>query len=303
MNEILKEYYNIDVITIIAVSPTTYKVKSRQGSYFLKYVKSNDIDNIINKLQMLHIKTFDYIIKNKYNSYVSIYENIKFTLSTFIENDNIDAKEIKMKTYIQKICDLHNKSFFTLDVSKDFFVETYEFIENKLIDVNNYLEDYLQIIEKEDYKSPFEWIFIMNYGYIKKCMDKSYDYLEKFKKSCEDKNSIRMVMAYLNFDYSHILVKNDRIISIENMVSAPPIFDIFDMIDKGYNSNFDLSSIVEIYNKNFPLQEYEKYWLLSLIYIPKVNISIYNELEKTKQFIETLEYCNCIEKIDKLLVK
>ena len=143
----------------------------------------------------------------------------------------------------------------------------------------------------------------MNYSYIKRCMDKSYDYLEKFKKSCEEKNSIRMVMAYLNFDYSHILVKNDRIISIENMVNAPPIFDIFDMIDKGYNSNFDLSSIVEIYNKNFPLQDYEKYWLLSLIYIPKVNISIYNELEKTKQFIQTLEYCNCIEKIENLLIK
>lgn len=303
MNDILKEYYNIDVITIIYISSSTYKVKAKQGTYFLKYVKTPELDTIINKLEMLHIKTFDYILKNNYNTYVSSYENIKFILSSFIEEDYIDAKEIKMKNFITKITDLHSKSFFTMEVNKNFFTETYEFIENKLIDVNNYIEDLVMKIEKEDYKSPFEWILIMNYSYLKKCMDKSYDYLEKFKKSCEDKTSIRMVLAYLNFDYSHILVKKEKIISIENMVNAPPIFDIYDMIDKGYNSNFDLSSNVELYHKSFPLQEYEKYWLLSLLFIPKANFSSYSEVEQIGNLIEVLEYCNCVERIEKILIK
>ncbi|MBE6124295.1 MAG: hypothetical protein E7184_01985 [Erysipelotrichaceae bacterium] len=303
MNEVLKDYYNIDVITIISVSSSSYKIKAKQGSYFLKYVTSSSLENIINKLAMLHIDTFNYIIKNNWGYYVTSNDDISFILSNSIEEDNVDAKEIKMKMFINKIANLHSKSFFTLDVSKDFFIETFEFIENKLIDVSSYLEQLMEMIEKEDYKSPFEWMFVLNYGYLKSCMDKSYDYLQKFKTSCENKTSIRMVLAYLNFDYSHILVKKEKIISIENMVNAPPIYDIVDMIDKGYSNNFDLSSVLEQYHKVFPLQEYEKMWLLALLFIPKVNFNYYSDIDLIKQLIDILEYNKCIEKIESIITK
>jgi hypothetical protein len=130
-------------------------------------------------------------------------------------------------------------------------------------------------------------------------MDKSYEYLEKFKRKSKDKDSVRMVFGYLNFDFKHIMVKDNKIVSLEKMKNAPPIFDIVNMVEHCYGSSVSIVSIIERYLSKFKLFDYEQYWLLSILYIPMFNFDKVDDIEKIKLLVECLEYCKCIENIDK----
>lgn len=298
MIEQIKELYDIDVLMIYSVSPSTYKLKSQGDWYYLKYINEvEQINGIINKIKTLDLNVFDYIIPNKYGSYISSMYNQKILLSPCYETMQ-SMDEMKLRLYINSIINLHNKTFYTLNVNNDFFLETYDYIEERLINTSEKLDKIIENIEKEDYKSPFGWMLVLNYGYLKKCMDKSYEYLEKFKRKSKDKNSVRMVFSYLNFSLDHIMLKENKIISIEKMKNAPPIFDVVDMVEHSYNLSVSLGSILDEYIKKFKLYDYEKYWLLSILFVPVFNFDRVDDVEKMKQLINTLEYCKCIENIE-----
>lgn len=298
MIEIIKDLYDIDVIMIYSVSSSVYKLKSFGDSYILKYVDSKSIDGIVSKVKTLGLNEFDYIIPNKYGDFVSSVNGYSFYIAPCYE-ENLILDEIKLKMYVEVITKLHNKTFYTLNVNNDFFLETYDYIEEKLVSKSDQLDKIVESIEREDYKSPFGWMLILNYGYLRRCMDKSFEYLEKFKKKGKDKDSVRMAFCYLNFDFKHIMIKDNKLISIENMKNAPPIFDIVDMVEHCYGLPISLTSIIEVYISKFKLNDYEKYWLLSILYIPMFNFDKVDDVEKIKSLVDCLEYCKCIETLDK----
>lgn len=295
----IKDLYDIDVLMIQNISQKVYKIKSLGDScYILKYVDDRSIDGIISKINTLGIEEFDCIILNRFGSYISSIDGYSFYLSPYYEETTV-LDELKLKMYVDVLSKLHNKSFYTINVNDDFFLETYDYIEERLVSKSEQLDKIIGSIEKDDYKSPFGWMLTLNYSYLRKCMDKSYEYLEKFKRKGKDKDSVRMVFSYLNFNFNHIMLKDNKIISIEKMKNAPPIFDIVDMVEQCYNLPISLVSIIEQYVSKFNLNEYEKYWLLSILYIPSFNFDKTDDIEKMKALIDCLEYCKCIEMLDK----
>ena len=73
------------------------------------------------------------------------------------------------------------------------------------------------------------------------------------------------------------------------------------MVEHCYHIPISLVSILEEYMNKFKLYDYEKYWLLSILYIPIFSFDKIDDIEKMKELINTLEYCKCVEKIEKKL--
>ena len=151
------------------------------------------------------------------------------------------------------------------------------------------IENYMNSIQRLDYKSPSKWLFLLNYPLYLKAIDNANQSLEKFKEISYSKTSIRMAFTYKNFDYQHIFLKEQKIIGIDSIELSPPIYDIFYSLSTLDDISVDMKGYYEKYFKTFLLDDYEKEWLYALLYIPKIEISN-NEVNNLKNISSSLHY-------------
>ena len=195
MKEIIKTLYNIEVLTFIKISDKVYKIKTMNSDYALKYIEQNNIDFIIEKLELLNVSFFVYPLKNINNQYVSSFDEFNFIVFPWIEGDNALLKDLKLEFFLDSLAELHNRSFYTVRVNNSFFDETYDFIANKIDKTTEYIESYMSQIERLDYKSPSQWLFLLNYPVYVEALSKANKSLEEFKEKCEKKTLIMCLEA------------------------------------------------------------------------------------------------------------
>jgi len=301
MKEIILELYNIEVLTFIKVTNKVYRIKTKEKDYALKYIEQTNMETIIEKLKMIKVEEFVYPLKNIYNQYVSSFEDVSFMILPWINEENVTLKDLKLKFFLDSLAKLHNKSFYTIKVNESFFDETYEFIAKKIDKVTDYIEEYMKKIERLDYKSPSQWLFLLNYPVYVEAINKANKSLESFKDKSENKNSIRMAFTYNDFDYKHIILKEEKILGIENIEVAPPIYDVFYTFSSLNEINVDTKMYYENYFKKFILDDYEKEWLLSLLYIPKIENLSSNEVNNIEEVCSSLNYIKNSEDIAKII--
>lgn len=302
MKDIVKQLYNIEVLTFIKITDRVYKIKTNEREYALKYIEQNNLESIIEKLKIIKMNNFVYPLKNIYNQYVSVFEEINFIVYPWVEEDVAEMKDLKLKFFLDNLADLHNKSFYIVKVNGGFFNETYDFIAKKIDDMEQYIEDYMKKIERLDYKSPSQWLFILNYPAFVESISKANKYLESYKDKCENKTSVRLSLTYNNFEYKHISLKEEKIIGIENVEVSPPIYDVFYTFASLNEINVDTKMYYEKYFKKFILDDYEKDWLLSLLYIPKIENLSSNETNNIKKVINSINYIKNSEDIARIIV-
>jgi hypothetical protein len=303
MKEYLKKMYGIELNAMIKVAPKVYKIKTTQGDYILKYIDNIEIDNIYSRLSMLKISTFSIPKKNIYGQYVTSYENRYFELDDYYEDETIVAKDIRIRFYLTSLANLHNQSFFSLKVNHGFFDESYDFIEGMIKQVSDELETTLQHIERLDYKSPSQWLLLLNNQLFYKAINQAKSYLNSFKEKTKDKTMLRVALNYLNFDYSHIIVKQSKIISTHKMIIGPPVYDLKHLFDKSFQGSIDIGSFLSEYLNKFHLNEYEKDWLLALLMIPILDFKGDNEVEKIVNITNTVHHLKNAEEIAELLTE
>lgn len=273
MKSLLSSLYNIEPISFIKLSDKAYRIKTKENDYVLKYIDNNNIDIIIEKLSVLKIDSFLFPLINKQNEYVSSYNNTNFVIYEWLKEEKVILKDLKLKFFLDQLSLLHNKTFYTLKVNENFFKDTYEYIGNRIDETEAKIEGYMETIEKMDYKSPSNWLFLLNYPLYLEAIEKANKALEKFKEMSYSKNSIRMAFTYKNFDYKHIFLKEQKITGIECMELSPPIYDIFYSLSTLEDISVDMKNYYEKYFRTFILDDYEKEWLYALLYIPKLDIS------------------------------
>lgn len=303
MKEIIKELYGIEVITFIKVSDKVYKIKSDKGDFALKYIEQNSLDTVVEKLLMLKIDFFVYPLKNIYNQYNSSFEGINFVIFPWLEEDIVVMKDLKLKFFLSSLAQLHNKSFYTIKVNGSFFDETYDFIANKIDTITKYIDEYMSKIERLDYKSPSQWLFLLNYPIYISALDKANKHLESFRDKTENKNSVRMALTYNSFDYKHVILKQEKILGIENVELTSPVYDVFYTFMSLNEMSVDIKMYYEKYFNSFILDEYEKDWLLSLLYIPYINNLSFEEVNNIREVTNSLNYIRNCEDIAKLIKK
>ena len=297
MKETLLELYNIDVVTFIKVSNRVYRLKTNEADYALKYIDQVNLESVIEKLKIIKVNSFVYPLKNKYNQYISSFEEVNFIVLPWVEEENISLKDLKLKFFLTTLAELHNKSFYTVKTNESFFNETYDYIADKIDKTEEYLENYMKEIERLDYKSPSQWLFLLNYPAYVDAISKANKALESFKDKSENKTSVRLSFTYNEFDYKHIILKEEKILGIENIEVAPPIYDIFYTFSSLNDISVDTKMYYEKYFKSFILDDYEKEWLLALLYIPRIENLSHNEVNNIKEVCSSLNYIKNSEEI------
>lgn len=284
MKQTIKTLYNIDAEAFIKYTDKVYKIKDNKNQeYCLKYVDNLSNNSLVEKVQMLNLAdSFVMPIKTCIRSPQGQKDNKLFYLSEWIEDDLIESKDLKVKYYLLQLGKLHFKSSYTLNVSASYFNEITMQIEEDIEECYQKYEKIMYIIERKEYQSPFEWYFINHFLDIIASLDKSRAHLNKLKELIKDKSTLRQVVTHRNFSYDHVFISKDKIIGNDKMKLSSPIVDLKQLFDKIEYGQIDISGMLDEYFKNMSLEDYEKEWLLCLLFIPltlKININDFINLK------------------------
>lgn len=268
MKNIIKDLYNIDATAIIKYSDKVYKIKNENKDYCFKYIDNNYNNNLIDKLSILKLdECFQMPEKTCVRSNIAKHNNKNFYISKWVNDDLIESKDLKLKYYLNKLGELHNKTSYTLNVSLSYFNEMYMVIEEKLQQSYQYYEKMIYSIERLEYKSPFHWYFIEQFKNINESLNKSKQFLEEFKNITKDKLVVRQVIGHLNFSYDHVFILENKIISNDKIKQIPVVYDIVSLFNKIEFGSIDISLLFKEYLNINNLEDYEIKWLFALLYV------------------------------------
>ena len=276
INEILKNkgikarrYEKKGKVTIIDTKDKKYVYKEGKiESQILNYLKS---------------RSFEYI--------PSFLNNIQDTyqLSEYISDLNI-PKEQKMLDLIRLIALLHSKTTHYKEIDLDYYEQIYEDLDGNINYLYIYYTDLITLIESKVYMSPSESMLANNITKIYQTLSKNKERLDKWHSHIKEKRKERRVVLHNNLKLEHFLESDiPYLISWDKAKIGNPVFDIYKLY-QNHILDFDFETILNEYEKSYPLLKEERELLFILISMP--------DLINFKQD----EYTNC-KVISKMLDK
>ena len=300
MRDVLKSLYNIEPKLLVKYTNKVYKVSCDDETYCLKYIDNVDNDKVLEKLNYLDNDCFLLPHKNNIRTNRNFYNNKQFYLYDWLNEDEADNKDLKLKYYLNRIGKMHNQSSFTSNVAISYYKELKMQIEEKQQETYALLEKEISQFEKDDYHSPFEWNFLNNYHIFIESLDKSKKYLEQFSKLTENKSIIRQVITHQNFSYDHVFLNKNKISGNEKMKIASPVEEFTSLFNNCDFKTVDFSGCFNEYLKNNELDEVEKNRLLSLLFI-NINKKTNDDFSSLVNLNQSLYKIKSIEEIVKIL--
>lgn len=271
MKELIESKYNLRINAIIKLTNRTYKLMTEDGPYLLKYHEDQSLESIFTRLSMLNNDVFLLPIRSYNGNFLENFENLTFAIYPFLKDEVMLNKDIRLHFYVKAIANLHLWSHYSLKVSDGFFNESLDYLERQCDEVESTIKTRMERVEKEEYHSPSDWYFIMNYDHFKKALDETRRRIDNLEEAWKNEKNINLSLTYQNFDYSHILVKQNKIVSLDKMALAPAIYDLRQLFNEAYISRIDIASLIKEYIDINPLQRYEKEWLLAFLFIPMIS--------------------------------
>ena len=124
---------------------------------------------------------------------------------------------------------MRSSSFFNYSVSKSFFKRQIEDIANIIHERQAYYNEIMSNFEVLSYRSPTGWMFVLNYHRIEGCLKKALELLECYEQYVCNLDTIRLCLTYNNFNYSHVMMKESKLISIDQIKINLCIYDFYTM--------------------------------------------------------------------------
>ena len=292
--------YNIKVKSIVKINSICYKILTNESSYILKKVESLNLENIYVRLLLAKVPFFNLPIRSVNEHYVEEIEQSYYILSYYYKDEVNSLVELRIPFYIKALGLLHQNTIYPLKVNDGYFKESLDYIENKINLVRDKIDSRMFYLERRDYHSPSEWYYISSYIILSNSINKSQKYLDLLKEEFESLQNVELTLTYQNFDINHIILKEERIVSLEKIQYAPCVYDLVDFVEKTFNNKIDISSLINSYLAINPLNLYQKYWLLSLLFIPKI-VTENHEIKDIESIYLSLNYVKIIEKIENIL--
>ena len=257
------------------------------GKYVIKEKTRNSYNSDI----------FEYLKSRSFNYYPPIYTKTSdYEITNYIEEVN-EPQEQKMQDLIDIISLLHNKTTFYQDINEDDYKKIYEDIKNNIRYLNSYYNDILEIIESHIYMSPSEFLFATNASKILGTLTYTENEIEKWLSIMKEKKKQRFVVLHNNLSLDHFLKNEDGyLISWDKAKIDIPIFDLY----KLYKRNailFDFSSLLQRYEKKYPLLEEERLLFFILISLPDRIEFTDNELKNCMKISQMIDYLYRTEKL------
>lgn len=305
MKNTIKTLYDINTKSLVKYTDKVYKIKDdNNNEYCLKYIDDSCNKILLEKVNALKLnEQFVMPIKTCIRSTIGQINNKKFYLSRWIDDDLIESKDLKIKYYLKQIATMHKKTSYTLNVTESFFNELTLSMEEQIEDVYQSYEKIVYIIERKEYKSPFEWYFINHFYVIINSLDKARNHLNEFKKITKNKETIRQVINHLNFSYDHVFLSNDKIIGNDKMKQASPVYEIKSLFDNVSFGNLDISGLFDEYLNIMKFEEYEVEWMLSLLFITNKITIVKNDNTNLFNFMQIIFKCNSVTEFEKRFAK
>jgi hypothetical protein len=247
--------------------------------------RNKDVDDIFKYLES---RSFTYFPK-------IIYKTKNYDIYEYIDSVDISPEE-KGVDIIKVVTMLHNKTTYHKEVDEDYYKELYEKFHDNIDYLNNYYNDIATIIEKEDYMSPSNYLFIRNISKVFQALNYCKNNINKWYDIINEKKRIRVVNIHNNLSLDHYLLSDKPyLISWEYSKKDMPIYDLIKLYKK-YYLELDFCDLLRNYEMNYPLLLEEKILFFCLISVPDkidFNDTEYNMCIKVKKFYD---YINVSEK-------
>ncbi len=290
----IEELYKIKINSIITISNKAKKLVGENDTYILKFHDDQALENIFGRLAMLHIDTFLLPLKSINDRYIEYFEEKYFSLSIYLKDENTLAKDVRLSFYIKAIANLHQKTIYNIKINDGYLEESLNYLDNKIAEVKNALLARIERVERMDYHSPADWFFMMNYDHLMKAVKEAERRVVNLESEWNNSDSLHLCLTYQNFDFSHILVKQQKIVSLDKMALAPAIYDLINLVDVSYELKFEISFLLKEYLSIYSLAPYEVEWLLAYLFIPKI-IRMREDIDDIENLTQALNHLRLVE--------
>lgn len=301
MKEIIEDYYHFSILGSIKVNENVYKLKCHEQLFFLKIVDDCHLREIVDYIDSIHLQCFVQILRNKNNDILTPYQNRYFYIMEALEESQGHLREVKIKYYFELLAYIHKNSCYSIKVNKEYFKQIYHDIHRIIQERMQYYDQLMNQCEEIVYRSPSQWLFLLNYYRIADSLCRAQDYLRRFMEIINDCQSIRVCLVYKHFDYHHISLKNKKLISIDHMCIDMPIYDIFDIYQKLPDILFDLDCLSDYYLKTMCFSEQERLLLCCLLNVVPVICLENDEISNIIKISRLLYYLDSISCLCKQL--
>ena len=235
-----------------------------------KYVIKEKVDNNI----------FSYLETRNFNYFPEIIESDEKYDVTNYAKDIDYPREQKLYDLIDLTTLLHSKTTYFKEIDESKFSELYEDISNNILYLYSYYSDKATLIESKTFYSPSEYLLLRSINKIFYSLDYAKISLDELLETKEKK--MRTCMIHNNLDLNHY-IKGDRdyLISWNKAKFDMPIFDLYKLFKR--NKTYNYIDLLDRYEQNYPLLEYEKKLLLIMLSMPDIIDDNKSEIEKAKE--------------------
>ena len=262
------------------INPKSFKkVKSAiivNDEYVLKENTGNRV------FSYLDARNFNYYPSNKVLS-------DKYVLYEYLKDYDISNDERAIEL-INLVSLLHSKTTRYNNISIDDYKKIYEDIDNRIDKLYSYYSDLNDLIEQEIYMSPSYYLLARNISKIYSSLNFRKNELDSWYDLVKDSKKERVALLHNNLSLEH-LIRNESsyLISWDKSSFNNPIYDLYDFYKNNYEK-IEFSSLLEIYQKRYPLKENELKLFFILISIPDKIEFTNNEFDNCKRVDKMLDY-------------
>lgn len=283
MNNDILERYNLRV-NKLKVRGKVKIIDTNKGTFAVKKVSTNK-KNI-----------YDYLNTREFYNYPKVINNLEddIEITEYID-DTIVPVEQREEDLLYLIGLLHNKTSFYKEMSLDEVKKIYEEYSSRFYYIENYYLDLQNIIEKEEFMSPSNYLLIRNISKVYYLLYLGKNYLEKWFSIVKDHRKIRSCLIHGNIKSNHIIENSSLyLISWDNARVDLPINDLYDFYRSNYK-NVDFKRMIDIYRLKSNLNMDEELFL-------KFRLSLVDKISFVDSEIEKMESVyNLISYVDKTL--
>ena len=136
----------------------------------------------------------------------------------------------------------------------------------------------MEVEERKDYHSSNNWYFLLHYQKMMNALMEASNHVLNLENEVKNQKNMRLCLTYQNFDFEHILLKQEKIISIENIGFNLASLDIYNLISKLNINYLNVIPYINEYLKINPLNNYEKEYLMAMLYI--FDYHRYNDIQE-----------------------
>lgn len=256
------------------------KVKSAtlvNNEYVLKENKGNN-------------KVFSYLDARGFNYYPSNKVlSDKYVLYEYLKDYNISDDERAIEL-INLVSLLHSKTTRYNSVSIDDYKKIYEEIDNKIDKLYSYYSDLNELIEQEIYMSPSNYLLVRNISKIYSSLNYCKNELDNWYELVKDNKKERVALIHNNLSLDHLIRnENSYLISWDKSKFDNPIYDLYNFYKNNYEK-IEFSSLLELYQKRYPLKQNELKLFFILISLPDKIEFTNNDFNNCKLVDKMLDY-------------